>query len=140
LAYRAYKVGIVPQYLITHIRAHHRRLYPEFETKRSTIDWVKNRLITLLPYELLNPLAKSIPLPPLDTKAFPVLKLHVGYGYTHCPIVSKREEEIRRYYNICYAKIRRGRSGAMANSRGIMQKRLNSEHYGDQPLCQPAFY
>ena len=28
----------------------------------------------------------------------------------------------------------------MPNSRGIMQRRLNSEHYGDQPPCQPAFY
>jgi hypothetical protein len=28
----------------------------------------------------------------------------------------------------------------VANSRGIIQKRLNSEHYGDQPPCQPAFY
>jgi len=140
LACRACKAGIVPQHLVTHIRAHHRRLYPEFETKRSTIDWVKNRLLTSLPCELLNPLAESIPLPPSDTKAFPVLKLHVGYGCTHCPVVSKREEEIRRHYNICHAKIRRGRGGAVANSRGIMQKRLNSEHYGDQPPCQPAFY
>jgi hypothetical protein len=140
LACRACKAGVVPQHLVTHIRAHHRRLYPEFETKRSTIDWVKNRLLTSLPCELLNPFAETIPVPLSDTKAFPVLKLHVGYGCTHCPIVSKREEEIRRHYSICHAKIRRGRGGAVANSRGIMQKRLNSEHYGDQPPCQPAFY
>jgi hypothetical protein len=130
----------VPQHLVTHIRAHHRRLYPDFGTKRSIAEWVKNRLLTSLPYKLLDPLAESIPVPPLDTKAFPVLKLHVSYGCTHCPIVSKREEEIRRHYNICYAEVRRGRGGAVANSRGIMQKRLNSEHYGDQPLCQLAFY
>jgi hypothetical protein len=92
---------------------------------------VKNRLLKSLPYELLNPLAKNIPIPPLDTKAFPILKLHVGYGYTYYPIVSKREEEIKRYYNICYTEIRRGRSGAVVSSRGIIQKRLNIEYYGD---------
>ena len=140
LVCRACKAGVVPQHLVTHIRAHHRRLYPDFGTKRSTTEWVKNRLLTSLPCELLDPLAESIPVPPPDTKAFPVLKLHVGYGCTHCPIVSKREEEIRRHYNICHAEVRRGRGGAVANSRGIMQKRLNSEHYGDQPPCQPAFY
>jgi hypothetical protein len=133
LACRACKAGVVLRHLVTHIRAYHRRLYPEFGTKRSTIDWVKNRLLTSLLCELLNPFAETIPVPLSDTKAFPVLKLHVGYGCTHCPIVSKREEEIRRHHNICHAKIRRGRGGAVANSRGIMQKRLNSEHYGDQP-------
>ena len=101
---------------------------------------MKNRLLTSLPCELLNPLAESIPLPPSDTKAFLALKLHVGFGCTHCPVVSKREEEIKRHYNICHAKIRRGRGGAVANSRGMMQKRLNSDHYSDQPPCQPAFY
>jgi hypothetical protein len=140
LAYRVCKAGVVPQHLVTHIRAHHRRLYPEFEIKRSTTEWVKNRLLTSLPCELLNPLAETIPVPPLDTKAFPVLKLYVSYGCTHCPIVSKREEEIKRHYNICHAEIRRGRGGAVASSRGIMQKRLNIEHYGDQLPCQPAFY
>jgi hypothetical protein len=140
LVCRACKAGVVPQHLVTHIRAHYRRLYPDFGTKRSTVEWVKNRLLTSLPCELLDPLVESIPVPPSDTKAFPILKLHVGYGCTHCPIVSKREEEIRRHYNICHAEVRRGRGGAVANSRGIMQKRLNSEHYGDQPPCQPAFY
>jgi hypothetical protein len=140
LVCRACKAGFVSQYLVTHIRAHHRRLYPDFGTKRSTAEWVKNRLRTLVPCELLDPHAESIPVPPLDMKAFPVLKLHVDYGCTHCPIVSKREEEIRRHYNICHAEVQRGRGGAVANSRGIMQKRLNSEHYGDQPPCQPAFY
>lgn len=131
LVCRACKAGVVPQHLVTHIRAYYRRLYPDFGTKRSIAEWVKYRLLTSLPCELLNPLAKSIPMPPPDTKAFPVLKLHASYGCTHCPIVSKREEEIRRYYNICHAEVRRGRGGAVANSRGIMQKRLNSEHYGD---------
>jgi hypothetical protein len=130
----------VLQHLVTHIRAHYRRLYLDFGTKRSTAEWVKNRLLTSLLCELLDPLAESIPVPPLDMKAFLVLKLHIGYGCTYCPIVSKREEEIRRHYNICYAEVRRGRGRAVANSRGIMQKRLNSEHYGDQPPCQPAFY
>lgn len=90
LVCRACKAGVVPQHPVTHIRAHHRRLYPKFETKRSTIKWVKDRLLTSLPCELLDPFAGSIPVPPPDTKAFPVLKLHVGYGCTHCPIVSKR--------------------------------------------------
>lgn len=140
LACRACKAGVVPQHLVTHIRAHHRRLYPEFETKRSTTEWVKDRLLTSLPCELLDPFAESIPMPPPDTKAFPVLKLHARYGCTHCPIVSKREEEIRRHFNICHAEVRRRRGGAVPNFRGIMQKWLNREHYGDQPPCQPAFY
>ena len=121
------KAGVVPQHLVTHIRAHHRRLYPEFETKRSTTEWVKNRLPTFFPCELLDSFAESILVPPPDTKVFPVLKLPVGYACTHCPIMSKREEEIRGHYNICHAESRRGRGGAVANSRGIMQKRLNSD-------------
>jgi hypothetical protein len=131
LVYRVCKARVVPKHLITYIRAYYRKLYPEFETKRPTTEWVDNRLLTSLLCELLNPFTKSIPIPPPDTKAFLVLKLHISYGYTYCPIVSKREEEIRRHYNICYAKIRRGRSRAIANSRGIIQKRLNSKHYGD---------
>jgi hypothetical protein len=34
--------------------------------------------------ELLDPVAESIPVPPPDTKAFPVLRLHVSHGCTHC--------------------------------------------------------
>lgn len=93
LVCRACKAGVVPQYLVTHIRAHHRRLYPEFATKRSTTEWVKDRLLMSLPCELLGPSAESIPVPLPETKAFPVLKLHVGYGCTHYSIVSKREED-----------------------------------------------
>lgn len=70
------KAGIVPQYLVTYIRAHYRRLYPKIGAKRSTIDWAKNRLLMSLPYELLDSRGESIPLPFSDTKAFPVLKLH----------------------------------------------------------------
>jgi hypothetical protein len=88
----------------------------------------------LLLYELLNPLTKSIPLPPLDTKAFLVLRLYVSYSCTYYPIVSKCEVEIRRYYNIYYTKIRRRYNGAIANSRGIIQKRLNSKYYSNQLL------
>jgi hypothetical protein len=140
LVCRACKAGVVPQHLLTRIRAHHRRLYPEFQTKRSTTEWVQDRLLTSLLSELLNPLSESIPVPPPDTKAFSTIKLHAGYGCTHCTVASKHEEDIRRHYNICHAEVRCGRSGAVPNSRGVMQKRLNSEHYGDRPPCQPAFY
>jgi hypothetical protein len=89
---------------------------------------------------LLDPVIENIPVPPADVKAFPVLKVHVGHGCTYCPAVSKREDEIRKHYNACHASVRRGRGGAVANSRGMMQKRLNREHYGDQPPYLPAFY
>ena len=92
---------------------------------------MKDRLLTSLLYELLNPFAESLPIPPPDTKAFPVLKVYVRYGYTYYSIVSKREEEIRRHFNICYTKVRRRRGRAVPNSRGIIQKQLNSEYYGD---------
>ena len=75
-----------------------------------------------------------------DAKAFPILKIHVGYSCTYCPVVSKREDEIRKHYNACHAAVRRGRGGAVANSRGMLQKRLNREHYGDQPAYLPASY
>jgi hypothetical protein len=114
LVCRVCSAGVVPQHLVTHIRAHHRRLYPDFQTKRATTEWVKNRLLTSLPCELLDPLSESIPVPPAKTKAFPVLRLHVGYGCSHCSIVSKREEEIRRHYNICLRKLE---SGNAAHSR-----------------------
>jgi hypothetical protein len=140
LVCRICRAGVVPQHLVTHIRAHHQRLYPEFQTKRSPAAWVEIRLLTSLPCELLDLFSGSIPVPSPKTKAFPVLRLHVGYGCAHCSVVSKREEEIRRHYNICHAEVRRGCGGAVANSRGVMQKRLNSDHYGDQPPCQPAFY
>jgi hypothetical protein len=89
---------------------------------------------------LLDPVVESIPVPPADAKAFPFLKVHVGHGCTHCPAVSKREDEIRKHYNACHASVRRGRGGAVANSRGMMRKRLDREHYGDQPPYLPAFY
>lgn len=60
LACRACKAGVVPKHLVTHIRAHHRRLYPEFETRRSTTEWVKNRLLTSLPCELLDAFAADL--------------------------------------------------------------------------------
>lgn len=123
------------QHLVTHIRAHHQRLYPKFEIKQSTTKWVKDRLLTSILCELLDPFVESIPVPPLDTKAFLVLKLHIRYSCTHCPVVSKRKEEIRRHFNIYHAEVRRGCGRAVPNSRGIMQKRLNSEHYSDQPPC-----
>jgi hypothetical protein len=45
---RVCRAGVVPQHLVTHIRAHYRSLYPDFQTKRATIGWVKDRLLTLL--------------------------------------------------------------------------------------------
>jgi hypothetical protein len=75
-----------------------------------------------------------------NAKAFPVLKIHVSYSYTYYPVVSKREDEIRKHYNAYYATVRRGRSRAIANSKGMIQKRLNREHYSDQPAYLPASY
>jgi len=140
LVCRSCNARVAPRHLVTHIRAHHRGLYFEFRTKQSAAEWVQDRLLTSLPYVLLDPVVEGIPLPPADAKAFPFLKVHVGYSCTHCPAVSKREDEIRKHYNACYASVRRGRSGAIANSRGMMRKRLDREHYGDQPLYLPAFY
>ena len=140
LVCRAYKAGVVPRHLVTHIRAHHRRLYSEFRTKQSAVEWVQDRLLPSLPCALLDPVVESIPVPPTDARAFPILKVQLGYGCTHCPAVSKREDEIRKHYNAYHASVWRGRGGAVANSRGVMQKRLNREHYGNQPPYQLASY
>jgi hypothetical protein len=140
LVCRSCKAGVAPRHLVTQIRAHHRGLYSAFQTKQSSIEWVQDRLLPSLPCALLDPVVESIPVPPADAKAFPVLKVHVGYGCTYCPAVSKSEDQIRKHYNARHASVRRGRGGAVANSRGMMQKRLNREHYGDQPLYPPASY
>ena len=140
LVCRPCKAGVTPRHLVTHIRAHHRGLHSKFQTKQSAIEWVQDRLLPSLPCALLDPAAESIPVPLADAKAFPVLKIHVGYSCTYCPAVSKREDEIRKHYNACHTAVRRGRGGAVANSRGMMQKRLNHEHYSDQPAYLPAFY
>jgi hypothetical protein len=85
-------------------------------------------------------MVESIPVPLADAKAFPVLKIHISYGCMYCSAVSKREDEIRKHYNVCHASVRRRRGGAVTNSKGLRQKRLNSEHYGDQPAYLPASY
>jgi hypothetical protein len=140
LVCRSCKAGVAPRHLVTHIRAHHRGLYLEFQTKKSAIEWVQDRLLPSLPCALLDPVVESIPVPLADAKAFPVLKIHVGYRCTYCPAVSKREDEIRKHFNACHAPIRRGRGWAIANSRGMMQKSLNREHFGNQPPYLPASY
>ena len=80
LVCRSCKAGVAPRHLVTHIRAHHRGLYSAFRTKQSAIEWVQDRLLPSLPCALLDPVIESIPVPPADAKAFPVLKVHVSYG------------------------------------------------------------
>jgi hypothetical protein len=38
LVCRVCRADVVPQHLVTHIRAHHRRLYSDFQTERATIE------------------------------------------------------------------------------------------------------
>jgi len=97
LVCRSCKAGVAPRHLVTHIRAHHRGLYSAFQTKQSAIEWVQVRRLPSLPCALLDPTVESIHVPPADTKAFPVLKVHVGYGCRYCPAVSKREDEISKH-------------------------------------------
>jgi hypothetical protein len=116
---------------VTHIRAHYRGLRFKFQTKQSAIEWVQDRLLPSLPCALLDLVVESIPVLLANAKAFPILKTHVGYGCTYYLVVLKREDEIRKHYNAYHAAVRRGRGRAVAYSRGMMQKRLNREQYGD---------
>jgi hypothetical protein len=71
LVRRVCRAGVVPQHLVTHIRAHYRRLYLDFQTNRATIRWVKNRLLIPLPREFLrnHDSVKYIAFPPITQNA-----------------------------------------------------------------------
>jgi hypothetical protein len=70
------------------IRAHHQRLYLEFQTKRSPAEWVEICLLTSLPCELLDLFSGTIPVPSPKTKAFPLLRFAMVFR-----LLSKNAQE-----------------------------------------------
>jgi hypothetical protein len=69
--------------------------FPLTYALHDSAEWVKDRLLTSLQCKLLDPFLESIPIPPRDTKASRILNMELVYSYTHCPVVSKREETIK---------------------------------------------
>lgn len=131
--------GVVPKHLKTHIRTHHRHYSSDFRTKRSTTDWVQNVLLPSLSRKPLDPLIEDLPIPAPGEEALPALRVHSGYGCTHCHFVTKREDNASRHYNARHAPVRRG-PGAVSQAKGALRQRLDREHFGEQPPYVPAFY
>jgi hypothetical protein len=52
----------------------------------------------------------------------------------------KREDETKKHYNACHASVQHGSGEAVAKPIGMMRKRFDREHYGNQPTYLPAFY
>ena len=87
----------------------------------------------------MDPAIDDLPIPPPNGEALPVLKVHTGYGCTHCHFVTKREDNASKHYNSRHAHVRRG-PGAVSNAKGALRQRLDREHHGGQPPYVPAFY
>lgn len=89
LACRLCATGVVPAYLVSHIRTHHREHSGHFKTPRSAARWVQERLLPSLLGDLLDPVSETISYPLLDSDAILVLTVHTGYGCIHCEYVAK---------------------------------------------------
>ena len=78
LACRLCAAGVVPAYLVSHIRTQHLKHSVYFKTSRATARWVEERLLPSLPGDLLGPLSETISYPPPDSDALPVLAVDTG--------------------------------------------------------------
>lgn len=98
-----------------------------------------NALLPSLPRKPLDPLIEDLPTLAPGEEALPALRVHSGYGCTHCHFVTKRQDNASRHYNARHAPVRRG-PGAVSQAKGALRQRLDREHFGEQPPYVPACY
>jgi hypothetical protein len=95
LVCQPYEVVVAPYRLQDHLNKFHLGQSRVLATRELVRRFVIDTLPSILDRPLLDPRAELIELPATDSEALPGLKVHIGLGCNHYPVVCKNVNRIR---------------------------------------------